>query len=61
MTMDLRRACQTFAEEPRIEPAPPEPQLASLGCATYKTYQTCDAQPACMWAGLPLGCINRVE
>ena len=45
----------------RVEPAPPEPQLASLGCATYKTYQTCNVQPACMWAGLPLGCIRRVE
>jgi hypothetical protein len=45
----------------RVEPAPPEPQLASLGCAAYKTYQTCNAAQGCMWAGLPLGCIKRVE
>ena len=35
--------------------------LASLGCSAYKTYQTCNAQPACMWGGLPNSCMKRVE
>ena len=45
----------------RVEPAPPEPQLASVGCSAYKTYQTCNAQPGCMWGGLPNSCMKRVE
>jgi len=45
----------------RLEPAQPGPQFASLGCAAYTTYQTCNAQPTCMWAGPPLGCIKRAE
>ena len=45
-----------------VAPTPSvQPQTASVGCPVYKTYQTCNAAPGCMWAGLPLGCIKRVE
>ena len=55
-------ACGTERAAPPPKPtASPAPVEASLGCAAFKTYQTCNAQWGCMWAGLPLGCITRVE
>jgi hypothetical protein len=56
----LTSACA--AERAAPPPPPPAATLeASLGCAAFKTFQVCNAQPGCMWAGLPLGCIKRVE
>lgn len=36
-----------------------QPEAPSLGCSGYKTYQTCNADPRCMWYGPYCG--PRVE
>src|SRR5262245_25771797 len=57
-------ACAAERAAPPVPPPAPLPAAtreASLGCAACKTFEVCNAQPGCMWAGLPLGGIKRVE
>lgn len=46
---------------PEAKAFPMERSERSPGCSQYKTYQTCNADPRCMWYAPPGPCGRRLE